>query len=112
MAALGAYARRFRLLLLPVRAHLLRRGRVDTYPPFFLEHFLSSTDSGRVWRFKPWSGLRVGGKNRGYISESRTIRGRDFRALPDSRSGLILGESVTILKAKPSFRRSVGPPPA
>jgi hypothetical protein len=32
---------------------LLRRGSVDTYPPFFLEDFLSGTDSRRVLQFNP-----------------------------------------------------------
>jgi hypothetical protein len=73
---------------------LLRRESVETYPPFSRENFLSGTDYGRDGRFRAESGLEWLSDLPALSSDSRTIPRRNFAVQSDSRSGLIMGDSL------------------
>ena len=65
---------------------------VETYPPFFLGHFLSGTDNGRASSGLPWVSCCLA-----LSRDSRTIFRLDFVVGSDSRSGLVMGDSQSIL---------------
>jgi hypothetical protein len=71
---------------------LLRRESVETYPPFFLEDFLSGNDIGRDGLNRAQFQL---GRDFNYpvlSRNSRTISGRNLVVGSDSISGLIMGD--------------------
>src|SRR5713101_3132936 len=68
------------------------RKTAETYPPFFLGHFLSGSDNGRDTLIKARSGLPWLSRYLALSRDSRTIFRRDFVVGSDSRSGLIMGD--------------------
>jgi len=79
------------------RRPLMPCKTVETYPPFFLEHFLSGTDNGRDRLIRAWSGLQWLSRYLALSRDSRTIFRQDFVVGSDSRSGLVMGDSQSIL---------------
>jgi hypothetical protein len=73
-----------------------RVGRSD--PLFFLEHFLSGSDSGRIWLIEAWSGL---GSDEHYRDFQRTSSLECSSGSSDSRSGRIIGDSTAGLISGP-----------
>jgi len=74
---------------------LLRREMFCAIPPpsFSRENFLSGSDNGRFRLIQARSGLRSPGQKDGKSRAiPRTIPGQDTGILPESRSGLILGD--------------------
>jgi len=70
-------------------------------------------DNGRVRQIRALYWLECEGETRHYFSKSRTIRGREFAQVLDSRSGLIIGDFLWLYLAltsnnsgnrAPSFR--------
>jgi len=67
---------------------------------FFPGYFLSGSDSGQDMLFRGRYRLGWLGSLLALSAESRTILRRKFVVPPDSGSGLILGESVSVVKSR------------
>jgi hypothetical protein len=67
-------------------------GMHETYPPFSREDFLSGTDNGRDRLIRARYRLGLLGHLPALSVESRTILRRKSAIVPDSKSGLIVGD--------------------
>jgi hypothetical protein len=70
----------------------MRREMFETYPPFSREDFLSVTDNGRDRLIRARYKLGWFGHLPALSVESRTILRRKYAVVPDSKSGLIVGD--------------------
>jgi hypothetical protein len=84
---------------------LLCRESVETCPSFRREDSLSGTDCERDRRFRAESGLEWLSDLPALSSDSRTIFRRDLAVGPDSRSGLIMSDSLGLGRRIEVFHR-------